>query len=211
LRYWPLLLLSGILAVVAPVLILHYYTSQNSQAGAASVATTNTTTTVTPSPLKPSHVEVVVRVDCRGADYREKIYYDPRYYAIVKGSWPTISRTLRESLESHLKDYNLTFKVEGVGLDDFTGAVLVEARVEGFVERAGNECRADLSWLLDPLGLDLINSGFAESRDSLRWSGVVRGVSYTVVIELPRQSKVYKAWQVGVGHCHKHVWWPAKP
>ena len=54
----------------------------------------------------------------------------------------------------------------------------------------------DFHWLLNPLGLDLIDSHFIKSDKELCWSGVIEGVPTTIVLRFP----------FVIDHCHAHVW-----
>jgi len=51
-------------------------------------------------------------------------------------------------------------------------------------------------WLLDPLGLDFINSDFVKSERKLSWKGSINEITTTITLRFP----------FTINHCHAHVW-----
>ncbi len=90
------------------------------------------------------------------------------------------------------------------------GELEINFRVYGKVWVSEGEQYADFLWFLTPNNLDFIDNRFTELKDGLKWSGILDGTPTSIVIHLPPQETAYVAWGEPVGHCHGHVWWPAK-
>jgi len=89
-----------------------------------------------------------------------------------------------------------------------TKSTILSCNIHGAITKKDNSYYAVFSWLLEPLGLDFIDSDFEESERGLAWEGVVDGVPTTLTVELPTiEGFVYKAWEHPIGHCHAHAWW----
>ena len=149
-----------------------------------------------------------IEVSVEGATlhYQEKLVWsESRFSEIAKNEQKFVSsrkeqlsRELSGSADKSTYADNFSFSLEREGRMtvmscDVHGAMIAESY---FTFR----------WLLDPLGLDFIDSKFTESNDGLFWDGDIRGTHTTITIELPPKDAIYGAWHHPNGHCHAHVW-----
>lgn len=100
--------------------------------------------------------------------------------------------------------YVTSYKVE---FDESRRSTTLRCDVHKAISKSGDRYTAEFEWLLDPLGLDFIDDNFIESKKGLSWEGYINGILTDIMVELPHQDVVYKAWQHLIGHCHKHAWW----
>jgi hypothetical protein len=94
-----------------------------------------------------------------------------------------------------------------VEFDETKRVTVLKCDIHGAITKSDDSYRATFLWLLRPLGLSFINNNFEESKGGLSWDGKVDGVPTSIIVKLPPQELVYKAWEQPVGHCHGHVWW----
>lgn len=88
-----------------------------------------------------------------------------------------------------------------------TWTTVLQGQVHGPVSASNGRYMARFQWLLTPLGLDFIDSHFAERKDGLFWQGEISGIPTAITVKVPMRSVPYYAWHEPNGHCHAHVWW----
>ena len=114
----------------------------------------------------------------------------------------------KAELEATSKNYRITTGEFEFCFDQESCSTIATCHIDGAISKRGKQCRGRFGWLLEPIGLDFINSNFEQSNHGLSWEGITSGISITIEIECPPQDCIYKAWQEPVGHCHQHIWWP---
>jgi len=115
----------------------------------------------------------------------------------------------KNDFEQREVKYNISVSDYQFSFDSATHSTIVRCNIHNAISlRAGNKYYAQFEWLLNPLGLDLIDNDFKESERGLSWEGSTNGVPTTVNVKLPTiDNSVYKAWEHPIGHCHAHAWW----
>jgi hypothetical protein len=147
----------------------------------------------------------LINVTCNGWRVKEILTYSPPS-GIPVNVLVLQAKDIIKNLNETVKSYGGSLIACNYSVE--TNEVIVNCIIKGFVWKSGKECYADTSWIIGPLGLDLIDNHFNETNYSLSWSGYVKGVRLSITFYLPPQEVPYKAWQDKVGHCHAHIWWP---
>jgi hypothetical protein len=119
--------------------------------------------------------------------------------------WGEYEVLYADRIKTLFHEANLTIVDEKYNLSG--SSVVITFYVSGKIWKSDDRVTADFLWLLDPLNLDFIESGFTETNHGLYWNGCFNGIALSVSIELPSQPKPYIAWGSDIGHCHGHVWW----
>jgi hypothetical protein len=216
-RSLALVLTIVIIAIIAVASLLSYqhrgvgkqpYESVTSPVTETRTQTLSSTTTSAMSNKSTKFgVEMILinaSVSCSGWEVKEILTYNLGVFQ--QNVLGVQAERLKANISKTINNYggklvNFTFRIVGNDLYIFY-------KVSGFVWRSGSQCYADSSWLIRPLGLDLIDNHFVETTSSLEWRGELNGIKVTLIISLPPQEVPYKAWQEPVGHCHAHIWWP---
>ena len=134
-----------------------------------------------------------------------------RYYSKPSLTTQTI-KALKEKITNEIMGTYSGINITNLSISVYpNNTIKIVFAVSGKIWLSGNEKYADFLWLLTPLGLDFIENHFNETNHGLYWVGTLNNVSTEINVLLPKQATVYKAWGNTVGHCHGHVWWPAKP
>ncbi len=188
------------------------------QSPTTSKATPLRSTSITTSPpstssttsieLKPLALHLVINVSCNMWYINESLVYNKVIQEQLYSLSLAEARIVLKPVLNYIKEHggnitSMNFSING-------NKVIITFSLKGFLWRTDGECYADTSWILEPLGLDLINNHFKETNSSLSWSGKAGNITLSIVFLLPPQKKVYKSWQEEVGHCHAHIWWPIK-
>jgi len=165
----------------------------------------------TPSPhnFKPVSRIIIANVSIVGTDYMEKITYSPEDFSQILKNLSSVENSLLQDFKSRVSSYNIEMVDLKVRVLNDSYSLLLSCFVKGNVWSTSSGFTADMSWLINPLGLDLIDDHFEETNHSLEWKGNLQGIYTEIYIELPPQNMSYRAWQQPVGHCHAHIWWPS--
>ena len=150
----------------------------------------------------------VVGIEVR---YVEELKWGNETFPSILKDRSAFGEALIHSFTSRVSRFGVKAVNCSVTFNETALTTVLECHVTGCVSKTFNRYTADFSWLLWPLGLDFIDSGFAEAEDGLSWRGDLEGVPAEVVVKLPPQEGPYKAWASPYGHCHAHVWWIGKP
>ncbi len=118
----------------------------------------------------------------------------------VTSGWSTYEVTTSDWQVELCASYTATTK-------KLTWTTVLHGQVHGPVSVSDGRYLARFQWLLTPLGLDFIDSHFAERKDGLFWQGEISGVPTTITVKVPPRPVPYYAWHEPNGHCHAHVWW----
>ena len=175
------------------------------------------TTLTTPSPNKTTAAVTAVsfsfmkRVITTSIKDSIIMYTEWRYYSKLSLTPQTI-KALKEKITDEIMGTYSGINITNLSISVYpNNTVKIVFAVTGKVWLSGNEKYADFLWLLTPLGLDFIENHFTETNHGLYWVGTLNNVSTEINVLLPKQATVYRAWGNTVGHCHGHIWWPAKP
>jgi len=160
-----------------------------------------------PQAIKANKWVIDTRIEGDNIICEITIYYNDTVFKSILDNWTEYKSSLEANI-SNFKEPGTSIGSLQINYLENSSSIHVYFKVYGAVTSYNGECRATFIWLLKPLGLDFIGSGFQEYNDRLTWSGKIRGVEYSITILLPKQNATYAAWGDRVGHCHGHVWWP---
>lgn len=160
---------------------------------------------------KPLHRRIAAEVVGLEVKYVEELKWGNETFALILKDRPAFVNSTISSFTSRVSRFGVKVVNCSVSFNETALTTILECYISGCISKTFNRYTADFSWLLWPLGLDFIDSGFSEAKDSLSWSGVLEGVPTEVIVKLPPQEGPYRAWATPYGHCHAHVWWVGKP
>jgi len=140
--------------------------------------------------------------------YQRQCFWTEEKFSDIWADKAIFESDFETELETLSKNYRITTREFEFPFDQETHSTIARCYVDGAISKSGDKYRGRFGWLLEPLGLDFINSNFKESNHGLSWEGAINGVATTIEVECPPQDCIYEAWQAPVGHCHQHIWWP---
>lgn len=140
--------------------------------------------------------------------YQRQSFWTEEEFLGIWADKAKFENDFKTELEAMSKNYRITTHEFEFSFDQGTCSTIATCHIDGAISKSANTYRGRFGWLLEPIGLDFINSNFKESNHGLSWKGITSGISITIEVECPLQDCIYKAWQEPVGHCHQHVWWP---
>ena len=154
--------------------------------------------------------ESIIKVRAQGVviHYRRQSFWgEDELFAILQHKDDFSSDVIAKFVDD-LSKYGRQAADTSVEFNEDMKSTILRCDIQGAISKRGNNYYAVFPWLLDPLGLDFIDSDFEESKKGLFWDGLVNDIPTTITVELPTiDGFVYKAWQHPVGHCHAHAWW----
>jgi len=158
---------------------------------------------------KPFKEIIITRISDTKILCNIKMYYQGKIFMDVIGKWSYYKNLFTRFL-SIFGGYGIKLSNIIIKYNQRRYYIELNFTVYGAINIFENKCEADFLWLLNPLGLDFIDSHFKEYNDRLTWYGYINNTLYYIIILLPKQEKPYTAWGEPVGHCHGHIWWPNK-
>jgi hypothetical protein len=175
------------------------------------------TVTPAPTPTAVEEVEQIVKVEAEGVilHYQAESLWSEDEFSTILQNRDGFSSELIAKFTDDVSEHGERGEYVSnayVKFSEERKSTVLRCDIEGAVRKSESEYSATFFWLLRPLGLDFIDSDFAESEKGLFWEGLVNGIPTSVSVELPTiDSSVYEAWQHPIGHCHAHVWWEVAP
>ena len=156
----------------------------------------------------PDSLDITVNIVELNENTTLAFHYAPETFNQIKHRWKDYRMRFVSSIENFFNKTK-TADIKAVYIER-GHEIIVLFNATNKIWLSNKEYTADFLWLLTPLGLDFIENGFKEYNDKLTWSDVINGEEVNVTVLLPPQNTTYKAWGSPVGHCHGHVWWPAR-
>lgn len=162
--------------------------------------------------LGENAAKINIKVEAEGAvlHYREELFWSDDQFSEILQNENEFKSNLTEQFNESLSIYGERHEyIDNVSTEfnETKKSTTLKCDVHDAVSKTGNNHHATFKWLLGPLGLDFIDSGFEESKNGLSWEGAVNDIPTSVLVELPPRDSVYAAWQHPNGHCHAHAWW----
>ncbi|GAG73911.1 unnamed protein product [marine sediment metagenome] len=121
--------------------------------------------------------------------YQENLFWDENRFS---GLMENKDGFRSAQIEEFNEEYNVTANNFSITFDEKRGVTILKCDVHGKFSGSWY----DFHWLLNPLGLDFIDSHFAKSEKELFWQGIIDGIMTTIVLRFP----------FSIDHCHAHVW-----
>ena len=157
--------------------------------------------------LRPSLRVMITEINGTRIEYKEILFYNKNIFDYISRNWKSLREKFLKNFTSMLEGVSIGGKA--IYLNSSSSSVVFKCTVYNRIWRSGDSIYADFLWLLNPLNLDFIDNKFNETNSSLSWSGNINSIPTKILVKLPPQKLVYKAWGEPVGHCHGHVWWKA--
>jgi hypothetical protein len=153
--------------------------------------------------------ESIVEVRAQGTVilYQRQSFWDEDELSTILQDKDSFSSCVVDEFADDLSKYGKQATDTKIEFNEEAKSMILRCEIHGAITKKDNSYYAVFSWLLEPLGLDFIDSDFEESEKGLFWKGHTNGVPTTLGVELPTiNCAVYKAWQHPVGHCYAHAW-----
>jgi hypothetical protein len=165
-----------------------------------------------PSPLfhlKENAVEINIKVEAEGVvlHYQEERFWSDDQFLKILQNKDEFKSNLTEQFNESLSTYGKHMYNVNVEFNETKKSTILKCDVHDAASKSGKDYYATFEWLLEPLGLDFIDSHFKESKNGLSWEGAVHDIPTTVLAQLPPRDSIYEAWHHPNGHCHAHAWW----
>lgn len=159
--------------------------------------------------LRENATKIDIKVEAEGVilHYREEFFGSDAQFSEILQNRNEFESNLTEQFNESLSTYGKHIDNVNVEFNETKKSTILKCDVHDAVSKSGNDYYATFEWLLEPLGLDFIDSGFEESKNGLSWEGAVNDIPTTISIQLPPRDSVYAAWHHPNGHCHAHAWW----
>lgn len=164
---------------------------------------------------KPTKVEIPPKEEAISRSFRimvrgEIIHYketytwsENNYLNIIENK--TGFRTIQVQ---HFEDkYDIEPKFHETKFIKSDMSTLFECEIREKVTENEGKYTANLSWLLNPYGLNFVENEFEETKTELKWHGELDQISTGIIIDLPPQENKYSEWGEPAGYNHSTIWW----